>query len=1032
MRSFHLLLLYVLFSLQLKAQDSPYFVEKLTTEEGLSSNRINDIAQDDNGFLWIATSDGLNRFDGTEVVKFYHNANANSIPHNFVYCLKMLPNNFLAIGTQAGLSFYNSSTRVFKNFYYSQNNAFDQYNNTIIELEIGSNGNLWAVARNCIFVFNNDLTLQKVIPSSFKPEAISRGRLRFVDKVLPLSDGNALLFVTNVGWNICYAKDYRIVPLAKTSYYNHLNFISDSCSPSLVKKYQAYFDASNIFKVFNSYFAYIKPCQDSLFLYDEFGKCVSRCYFPFNKYPYLLWSQQMFALDSSSLVCSFHNYGLTMIPVSWENNKPVIHSPGASIFEMNEYGRVLKDSQGNIWLATTEDGLQKISPHKQFFRTYTLINKETGRQVRYDVNSFLRINNTLWIGTYGEGFYEYDISTGKQEQHLFVKPMNNAWPNFIWNFRQISPDTLWIGTQEGMFWYTISSHHSGRIASYPGRPSMLDSVAITTQFTDSHGLTWIGLGRGKGLCYYDSKNQRFQYYPGSSAQGYPLRYPLSIAEDKNNDLWFVSDGTTIMVKWIRATGNFQTIPLSLSTAEQTATLSGISYESDSVIWLGTSTNGLIKFNPKTKSVKVYGHDKGLVNSHILHIYRDHKEKLWLVTDGGLSCFDRDAEIFTNYTSMDGLPVKYASAWFYYDSFQKRLYNGGQGTFFSFDPDSLDFDIPPRRTLITSMQVNGVPFMHTDEVARFSPRQNDISIHYTSVDLMNGAASRYAYKLVGEDTAWIMAGNQRQINFSHLAPGNYTFMVKSSNSNGGWSDQTASVSFYIRPPFSQTIWFYLLIALLMGGIFYTLYRFRLQQLMRTEDIRTEISRNLHDEVGSALTNISLGTLLAQKQLKDDGSISRILDRIYQDSRHVSESMREIVWSIDPKIDTLGDAFPRMLQYASEVLEAKNIILTVEMAPEIEGVRLSMQKRRDLYLIFKEAVNNLAKHSKATEVAIRFHLERTVMVMTIADNGTGFDTAAQHSSNGLVNMSERAHLHHWHLDIRSLAGQGTTITLKAHIA
>src|SRR5207253_1093058 len=138
----------------------------------------------------------------------------------------------------------------------------------------------------------------------------------------------------------------------------------------------------------------------------------------------------------------------------------------------------------------------------------------------------------------------------------------------------------------------------------------------------------------------------------------------------------------------------------------------------------------------------------------------------------------------------------------------------------------------------------------------------------------------------------------------------TFLVHASTNEGVWSDQNASFTFFIKTAFTKTVWFYGLLVLASGCIFYFMYRFRLGQLKRTEYIRREISRNLHDEVGSTLTNISLGSLLAQKQLKNEGDVNHILERIYQDSQNVSQSMREIVWSINPNINTLGDAFPRM--------------------------------------------------------------------------------------------------------------------------
>jgi ligand-binding sensor domain-containing protein/two-component sensor histidine kinase len=1014
----------------LTAQPMPYFVEKLTTEEGLGSNKVNDIAQDANGFLWIATSDGLNRFDGTEVVRYYHQDHTNSLPHNYVYCLKPLPGNYLAIGTQGGLSFYNSITGIFRNYYYRQNNSLDEFNNVISSLETDDKGNLWAYSRNSIFIFDQSLELKKIISSPFTETDLAKGRLRYIERVFPLSHGNALMYLNN-SWQIYSTSTYRMTSLKNSSFFNKLKFLNDECPASLAGKFQQYFPASNLFKVFGSYLLYIKPCTDSLFLFNDDGLLVSSCFFSFNRYPYILWSQQVSTLDSSTLLFSFHNYGVATVSITWQNNTPVIHSPSATLFEENEYGTALRDRQGNLWLATTEDGLQKISPDKQRFKGNILVNRDSGKQIKYDVNSAERYDNILWITTYGEGFFEFDLLSGRQQQHHLAKTINDSWANFIWNIRRASPDTLWIGTQAGMLWYCISKKTSGRILAYPGKPPALDSVAITMQFEDSHGLIWMGLGKGNGLCYFDSRKHRFNWYPANTTHGYPSRYPIAVAEDKKANLWFVNDGSTALTYWNRDIDQFMTIPLSPPSQKLTGNLHTLLYE-DSVLWLGTVTGGLAKYHIATNSIQLYGHDRGLVNSNISQIYKDHKKRLWLNTDGGLSCFDPRTESFTNYTSKEGLPAKYPSASFFYDEQQKRLYNGGPGVFFYFDPDSLNFNQPPGKTIITAMQVNGRPYMYTGQPAKFSPKQNDITIHYAAIDMMNGPATKYTYRLVGEDTGWITAGNQRQINFSHLAPGKYTFMVRASNRDGEWDNQPASISFSIRPPFTQTVWFYALVLLVMGSIFYALYRFRLRQVMRTEQVRSEISKNLHDEVGSALTNISLSTLLAQKQITKQDSVKRILERIYQDSQSISEALREIVWSIDPKIDTAGEAFPRMLRYASELLEAKNMELRAEFSPGIEDLKLSMEQRRDLYLIFKEAVNNLAKYSNATQVMINFHIVDNTLVMRVADNGTGFDTNVPYTSNGLKNMQERAHSHRWKLTIESGPGKGTTITVKTRIA
>lgn len=1013
------------------AQEIPHFVERLTTAEGLSSNKTTDIVQDDQGFLWIATSDGLNRFDGTEVVHYFHEDSSNSLPHNYIYCLQKLPGNYLAIGTEAGLSFYNGNTGIFRNFYYRQNNALDEHNNTIVRMATDSRGNLWAASRNCLFIFDTRLQIKKIIPSPFTESDATRERLHFAEKIVPLANGDVLLWMYN-GWHVGSSESGRLVKMEESAHKNELAFLTRFASRHITVKTGHYFPEAHAFKVFGNYFLCIKPGADSLLLFDEQGKKRSSCYFPFNKYPYVSWSHKVCMIDSSRLLFLFHNYGMTFIPVSWSGDHPVIHPPAAQLFEENEYGNALRDRQGNWWLATTEEGLLKISPSKQSFKSHILVNDTSGKETKYEVLSALRDNNTFWTTTYGDGFFETDLQTGRQRHHRIHTKGNETIENFIWNIRKVSADTLWLGTQAGLFWYCIPARTNGRVR-YKSKPGILDSVAITTQFVDSRGWVWMGLGKGKGLCRFDTTTKQFTYYPGNSATGYPLRYPTGIAEDSKGNLWFVNDASKALVFRNSHTGQFQKVLLRGTSTQLIGNLCGIWCENDSVLWLGSITSGLIKFHTPSSTAVIYGHDKGLANSHVSSIYKDRANRLWLTTDGSISCFNLRTATFTNYSTNDGLPVRYPTGFFYYDEKDKRLYNGGHGAFFWFDPEKMNNSQAPPKSIITAVKVNGMPYMFSPgKPARLRATQNDITIYYTAIDLTDGPKTRYAYRLVGEDTRWRMAGNQRQINFSRLAPGSYTFIVRAASNNGIWSHEEARISFYIRPTFTQTAWFYGLIVLATGAVCYLLYRFRLRQLKKTEEVRSEISRNLHDEVGASLTNISLSSLLAQQQLHNEDAVNRLLDRIYQDSQNVSEAMRDIVWSINPQIDTLGEALPRMLRYASGLLEAKGIELEADIDPDIEHVKFPMQQRRDLYLIFKETVNNLARHSAATKASVTFYLKNNHVIMNVSDNGKGFNTALPQVNNGLKNMRERSKNHHWQFDVVSSAGKGTSLTLQAPIA
>jgi signal transduction histidine kinase/ligand-binding sensor domain-containing protein len=1019
------------------AQGLPHFVERLTINEGLSSNIITDLAQDDNGFLWIATPDGLNRFDGTETVHFLHDRDSNSLPHSYINCLLKLPGNELAVGTSAGISFLNTTTGFFSNFYSHHLPSLDLYNNTIAQLALDARGNCWAASRACIYIFNPKHCLKKIIPSPFTESNASRERLSFVEKMLPLSNGDVLLYL-NSGWALYSAASDSLFRYQRPPAWLPVG------NPSI-------FPPGRLFKIFSRNLVSIPPGKDSLLILDEQGRRLSSCFFPYDKYPYVSWSQQLVAIDSSHLLLLLHNYGLLIISLNWKAGAPHLSTLSPLLFDENEYQTALCDRQGNWWLATTKEGLQKISPSRQYFVGSPLIDHQSQRPTRYEVMSCSRFGHTLWVCTYGNGFFGIDLVTGRQTQHRLTGTGDDTWSNFIWNTSQQNKDTLFLGTQIGLFWYRTGTGTSGRLAGYKGKPPILDSVAITTQFLDSHGLLWMGLGKGKGLCTYDQQAHRFTWYPGNTADGYPLRYPTDIVEDAHADLWFTNDASTLLVHWDRQTNHFTKVGLP-ANPKRAGPLRGICCQADTVLWLGDVTGGLLRFNPRSNTVSYYDHDHGINNCHISDIRKDGQQRLWMVTEGGLVCFDPHTETFSNYTAKDGLPVTYPTGNSFYDPGMKRMYAGGHGAWFYFDPGNIRPSPSAKTTLITSLQVNGktCPLDGNKPIVLHS-QENDISIQYAAVDLIDGPSTRYLYRLIGADTGWISAGKQRQIIFSHLPAGHYTFQVRAAGNPAAKNDPTdtipspndpattlpnpndpptpalATISFRIEPAFAQTATFYALLATIFAAGILALYIYRKRQLSRTRQIRSEISRNLHDEVGANLTNISLSSLLAQRQLKNENAVSTILERIYQDSQLVSESMREIVWSINPEIDTLGEALPRMLHYASNLLETNKIELRAEIAPEVERLHLSMRQRRDFYLIFKEALNNMVRHSKASRALVQFYLSGRSLCMKIADNGTGFDLNIAISGNGLKNMRERARQHRWKLEVRSRLQQGTTITL-----
>lgn len=338
------------------------------------------------------------------------------------------------------------------------------------------------------------------------------------------------------------------------------------------------------------------------------------------------------------------------------------------------------------------------------------------------------------------------------------------------------------------------------------------------------------------------------------------------------------------------------------------------------------------------------------------------------------------------------------------------------------------------TFITDFSVNGKPVQANDSepVKRFSYWQNNISIDFSANTFLDEEEVAYTYRLLRNGKGeWSMAAPLHSVSYPALLPGSYSFEVKAENNRGTISDNIAVWSFEILPPFWQRTWFALLVVFAILAIIYLMYRYRIRQLMKLQEMRNNISRNLHDDIGASLTNINILNTLAMRNLGDKQKASANLQQAGEDIQRISESLSDIVWNINPMNDNLDNLFRYMKRYAADMLEAKNINALIEFPAAGNRINLTMEKRHDFFLIFKEAVNNLVKYSKATEAKILVAQEHGHIRMLIEDNGIGYEPDKADRGNGLINMKERAAKLHASLKMNSEKGKGTSIELKMKI-
>jgi signal transduction histidine kinase len=285
-----------------------------------------------------------------------------------------------------------------------------------------------------------------------------------------------------------------------------------------------------------------------------------------------------------------------------------------------------------------------------------------------------------------------------------------------------------------------------------------------------------------------------------------------------------------------------------------------------------------------------------------------------------------------------------------------------------------------------------------------------------------------YLMSGVDDHWIDAGVSNYVRYAHLNPGDYIFHVKGCNSASVWNENGTSIAISITPPYWRTWWFRILLGFVMAGLLYTLYRYRISQLLKIERLRVKVASDLHDDVGSALTKIAVHSEVIQTT-NDPGKIETSSRQIGSLSREVIGSLSDIVWSIDARHDALGDLIDRMRKFATDLLESKNIELEITIS-DIDALRLlSVDTRQNIYLIFKEALNNVTKHSGATYVRVSIAGTNGELLLSVSDNGCGLQSSNTIRGHGLKNMRSRAEQLGGTLSIEGEGG--TVITLKTKI-
>ena len=723
---------------------------------------------------------------------------------------------------------------------------------------------------------------------------------------------------------------------------------------------------------------------------------------------------------------------------------------------------IVADSNRKVW-ACSENGLFALERISFNTRAPVRFGMENGFVREFFLSAFVDREGNLWLGGLGMGLYKLrdrallrfpfvplkpgftynPPAVADPEGHLWIidgesiielsQRSDSMWTrqrqgikNAKLHSLQCGPEnTLWVGLLDG----DINVY---RIHRKAGSADVLRLVRVLRRgielpeeqwsffVIDGRGSLWLGIHPIGVIVLH---GQQFQLRTTLNApDDVPHPDIRAIHEARNGDIWVGGLGGGIVVYRSTPSGYVPVRRLVSGKGLDDEDVRSILVDRKGRCWTGTRWGGVTLTDGDTW--RTLTTDDGLLSNAVISLAEDSIGIIWVGTPLGLQGID--AESFRLTITVPGLVgesvhhcgVVGNTVWAYT---QKSLA--------IYKPDASSTSPVPPLISIRELRVNGAerPISHALELAH---DENNIAIDFVGVSLKNEKGVRYRYRLLGAEHEWSSSTLYRSVRYAALKPGAYTFEVEAANADGISTVLPATVSFTILLPVWQRWWFQFGILILVAGLAWIIHDVRITKLLEIERTRIRIAHDLHDEIGSTLSSITYfaQAMRSSKRTEDGSNAERLLSLIAESSSKAKGAIGDIIWSIDPSNDNWDDLLARMRRHASDVLESKRIRYSITLPDHLVAQPPAMQLRRNLWLLFKEMVANIAQHSRCSRVEIEMKVAGRDFDLVVKDNGVGFDRQSVAKGTGLKSIQERARVLGAEAQLSTVPGEGTIWHLR----
>ena len=997
---------------------------RLPTSAGLSQTRVSDIVQDDDGFIWFGTQNGLNRFDGYKCKVFQHDPQRpDSLSGVYINALFKDRSGLIWVASDQFLDRLDPVTESFTHYSLVEPGR-NGLATTISHISQDRSGILW---------LSTNVGLFRLDPAT-------KQSTRFVHDPrdsATIGDND----VTSAGedregtfW-VATAQTLDEFDRRTGKVLRHI------ATPHSGVGNQFHEDRFGVFWVFNGDDGVPgildrKSGQITRFQFNsdarQNGKR-NRIYAMLEDHNGNMWFG-----SSDSGVLEFDRNHRRL--VSYSN-----HPGDSDSLADNRILTLFEDREGTIWVGLHEAEPNFFTTRRPLFEKFTHQSGNPNSLAAPLVSVLYEDRKSLlWVGS-DHGVALINRNTGKYSR---FDPIVSNGPT-VHSILEQGPSILWLGTDRGIKRY---DRNTGALRGYPyppGAPYACINSVVERLLLDKDGTLWGATW--EGLCHFNQETRRFtRFKPEDDSWG--LNYH-TIAQDKDGKFWL--GGQIGLHRFDPLTERFTIYshrpddPHSLSNNQ----VNSVYIDHAGNLWAGTQ-NGLDKFDPRTNSFSEYSEKQGMRGSVVSCVLEDRKGSLWMSTNKGISNLDPGTGNLKNYSVADGLPGEDLTGWnACFKSSTGELFFGGFSGAVAFFPDQIadDPSVPP--IVLTDFRLfgNSVPLGrnsllkktigHTNEVT-LSHAQNVFAIEFSALNYLDAETNRYRYRLEGLEAKWNEVDiNQRVVAYTVLPTGTYTFRVEGATSHGNWNEPGVSLRIQILPPWWSTWWFRTACVLLIALVIQQGYQFRVGQLARRLDLRfqerlkerTRIARDLHDTLLQNIAGLCLQIGgLSKLVVSSPGLVRERLKDVRQQGEECLREARQAVWNIRSLESETGDLADKLRDSGERLTAGTQIQLRFHLEGEPHAIPLEL--RDHLLRIGREAIINAIRHAEAKEIEVRINFERRRITVAVSDDGIGFDPASVAGLTGhfgLATIRERAEEINAKVQLISAPGRGTSIEVMVRL-